>query len=91
MWWSSTLSNLDAKSVSKSLPLSDNFSSIIPEYEYAYYSFKQSEERDKPIFYGVLNHKKENSQFFLMHNFKTVPFITVSKQKAKRFEGEPFY
>ena len=43
------------------------------------------------MFFGVLYHAKENSHFFQIHGFKTVPYLAVSLQKQKRLEGEPFY
>ena len=46
---------------------------------------------NKPVFFGVINHNKENNQAFIKVNFKTVPYVTVSTQKTKRFENEEFY
>ena len=46
---------------------------------------------NKPVFFGVINHNKDNNQAFIKVNFKTVPYVTVSTQKTKRFENEEFY
>jgi hypothetical protein len=39
----------------------------------------------------VLYHSKETAKHFVAHGFKTVPFLTVSLAKQKRYEGEEFY
>jgi hypothetical protein len=36
-------------------------------------------------------HSKDNQKPFYTHGFKTVPYIAVSKQKAKRLDTEDFY
>jgi len=43
------------------------------------------------VFFGVLHYSKETHRHFLTHNFKTVPYLTVSLQKNQRNEAEEFY
>jgi hypothetical protein len=62
------------------------------EFETAVYSFGQHKNQQKrPLFFAMLYHGKETSRFFANHQFKTVPQLTVSLQKLKRFDGEEFY
>ena len=54
------------------------YSNVLTEFEYAVYSFHHAEKLDKQVFFGVLFHTKDTQDFFLMHDFKTVPYLTVS-------------
>lgn len=47
--------------------------------------------QQKPVFFGVLYHSKESQKFFAKLGFKSIPYLTVSLQKIKRYEGEEFY
>jgi hypothetical protein len=46
---------------------------------------------NKPIFFGIIYHNKETTLHFQKVGFKTVPYVTVSSQKVKRFDNEEFY
>lgn len=62
------------------------------EYESAVYSFTQEVDSiPKTVFYGILYFSSSTQPIFMAHNFKTVPYITVSLQKQKRLETEEFY
>jgi hypothetical protein len=43
------------------------------------------------VFFGILYFSSTTQPIFMSHNFKTVPFLTVSLQKNKRLESEEFY
>lgn len=52
----------------------------------------QKDDIKRPVFFGVLYHNpKDTSKYFAKHGFTTVPYLTVSLTKQKRYEGEPFY
>ena len=62
------------------------------EFQTAIFSFKQQEEKlPLKTFYAVLFHNYENSVHFQMHNFNTVPYMTVSLAAQKRNPEKEFY
>ena len=56
------------------------------------YSFQKNKDKvQRPVFFGMLHYSKDTHRLFLQHNFKTVPYLTVSVQKNQRNEAEEFY
>jgi len=90
MWSFYTLCHTTVTYASKRTSIHDVYSALLTEFQYAVYSFLHS-THSKPIFFGIVYYTQEFLPHFHFHNFKTVPYITVSLQKQKRSELEDFY
>lgn len=66
---------------------------VMSEFKGAAYSYRQDADKlESPAFFGVLYYNSDPKvrEIYTTHNFKTVPYLAVSKQVQKR-EDNDFY